>query len=125
MEIHEITCCADADTHIAEYVRNVKFDTNLLEELEEKIENWIEEFEKLERQVKFRADENMNHYALNKIIGLHFLISTAEFYLKKWKEEKIDNNVPVFDENKNLRDHYTEEQNKLWDEDSLFDSEPE
>lgn len=125
MEIHEITCNADADTFIAKFISSVKPNTTIIDKFEELIEEWTEEFDKLERQIKFRADENMNHYQLNKSIGLYFLIPTAEFYVKQWKEEKVDNDVPVFDNDKNLRDQYPEEQQRLWDEDSLFDSEPE
>lgn len=124
MEIHEITCNADADTFIAEYIRKTHLDTNIIDSFGEKIDEWAEEFDKLERQVKFRADEEMNHYILNKIIGLYFLIPTALFYVEKWKENKVEKEVPVSDD-MNLRDQYTKDEQKLWDDDSLFDSEPE
>lgn len=123
MEIHEITCNADADTLIAGYITSVKINTTFIDKFEEKIEEWEEEFEKLERQIKFRDDKNTNHYTLNKIIGLHFLVPTALFYVEKWKEMKVDNNIPLIDDDTNLRDQYPEEQQRLWDDDSLFDSE--
>ncbi len=125
MEIHEITCSADADTFMAEYVRKTHLDTDILDKMDEEIEEWVEEFDKIERQVKFRGDDNVNHYQLNKIIGLHFLIPTAEFYINKWRVEKAENGAPLHDDNKNLREQYSEEQQRLWDDDSLFDSEPE
>lgn len=122
MEIHEITCSADADTFIAEYIRNTHLDTNIIDKFEEEIEEWAEEFDTLEREVKFRGDEEMNHYKLNKVIGLYFLIPTALFYIGKWKEESVE---AKYTRVLNLEDDYPEDAQRLWDENSLFDSEPE
>ena len=130
MEIHEITCNADADTLIAEYIRSTQADANLMENLEDKVDEWTEEFDSLDREVKVRKSEDINHYKLNMIIGLYFLIPVALFYIKNWKEIRTNEDIPLLDSEmeKKLYDLWDDDDDTLWndtDKDDYFPSEPE
>ncbi len=122
MEINEITSEANADEYISEIISGIKVGDSLLQKLEDNVDEWTEEFESINREVKVRNSEDVNHYKLNMVIGLYFLIPVALFYIKNWKDIRVDEDVPV----SNV--HPDDLSQDLWnedDKDDYFPSEPE
>ena len=122
MEINEITSEANANEYITEFISSIKVGNSLVEKLEDNVDEWTEEFESINREVKVRNSEDVNHYKLNMVIGLYFLIPVALFYIKNWKDIRVDEDVPV----SNV--HPDDLSQDLWnedDKDDYFPSEPE
>lgn len=120
MNITDITSDKAADAYLFWCIGNIREGLDFAKSLELDIEDWVEEFDKLEQGMKWVDENRMNHYKMNRLTGLYFLIPVAINFINEL--EDVPETSETFD-GMNIRDQYSPEQQRLWDENSILPKE--